>query len=108
MAEARLAVAHDDPIHLALIHGQVWSTLVRGAFAEALAATASGDADEAARWLLLRDFRLTTRFDRPSGDATRATKDLRDGSNDAAQASAVVKADLLDTYQARLESSLLP
>jgi high-affinity iron transporter len=100
------AVTRDDSVTLALVHGQVWSTMVRGAFAETLAATAAGDANRASRWLLLRDFRVTTRFDRPGGDATLAVQDLQTGAADPEQASAVVRADLLDTYQARLESSL--
>jgi high-affinity iron transporter len=100
------AVTRDDSVALALVHGQVWSTLMRGAFAETLTATSSGDASEAARWLLLRDFRVTTRFDRPGGDATLAVQSLQTGATDPEQASAVVRADLLDTYQARLESAL--
>ncbi len=103
---ASQSVTRNDPVGLALVHGQVWSTMVRGAFAETLAATESGDASAAARWLLLRDFRITTRFDRPSGDATLAIQGLRSGATNAEQASAIVRADLLDTYQARLESAL--
>jgi high-affinity iron transporter len=106
LERARGAVATHDDFDLAVIHGQVWSTLVRGAFAETLAATESGNAGEASRWLLLRDFRVTTRFDRPSGEATLAVQELRGGASDAKHASAVVRADLLDTYQARLEAAL--
>lgn len=103
---ASQAVTRNDPIALALVHGQVWSTMVRGAFAETLAATESADVSTAARWLLLRDFRITTRFARPSGDATLAVNGLRSGAINPENASAVVRADLLDTYQARLESAL--
>jgi high-affinity iron transporter len=106
LEQASQAVTQDDPVALALIHGKVWSTLVRGAFAETLAATESGDASAAARWLLLRDFRITTRFDRPSGDATLAVQGLQAGHFAPEQASAGIRADLLDTYQARLESAL--
>lgn len=106
MAAAREAVAGNDAPALALAHGQIWSALVRGAYAQTLSAVAAGDAKSAAAWLLLRDFRVTTRFDRPNADATLAIKGLREGSIAPAEAETVIRADLLDTYQARLETAL--
>ena len=106
IAAANNAVSAGDPVALALEHGQVWATLVRGAYAETMAAIARGDADASAAWLLLRDFRPTTRFDRPNATATLAVKELRDGAIAPDQAGETVRADLLDTYQARLEAAL--
>ena len=106
LAAAAAAVGDEDPAALATAHGQIWATLVRGAYAETMAAVRDGDADSAAAWLLLRDFRLTTRFDRPNADATLAVAGLARGEISTAQAGQAVSADLLDTYQARLEATL--
>jgi high-affinity iron transporter len=91
------AVARNDAPGLAIAHGQIWSMLVRGAYAQTLAAVAAGDAADAARWLLLRDFRLTTKFDRPNANATLAVEQLRLGKITPDDAAATIRADLLDT-----------
>ena len=106
LAAAQTAVAANDAEGLAVASGRLWATLMRGAYAETLAAVAAGDAQAAASWLLLRDFRLTTRFDRPNADATVAVRQLADGTATPEQVAAIVQADLLDTYQARLEALL--
>jgi high-affinity iron transporter len=106
LAAADNAVARQDSAALALAHGVIWSTLTRGAFAQTVAAVEAGDADAAGAWLLVRDFRVTTRFDRPNGDATLAVEGLREGKIAPANAAETVRVDLLDTYQARLESTL--
>ena len=106
VAAAATAVERHDGKALAIAHGRLWATLMGGAYAQTLAATKAGDADSAAAWLLLRDFKPTTKFARPSANATLAMQQLRQGKITAAQAAEAVRADLLDTYQARLESSL--
>ncbi|MCA9878247.1 MAG: FTR1 family protein, partial [Thermomicrobiales bacterium] len=106
LAAAEAAVQANDAEGLAIASGQIWATLMRGAYAETLAAVDAGDAKAAASWLLLRDFRLTTRFDRPNANATVAVRQLADGAAQPDQVAAVVQADLLDTYQARLEALL--
>jgi high-affinity iron transporter len=106
LAAAQAAVQTNDAEGLAIASGQIWATLVRGAYAETLAAVEAGDAKAAASWLLLRDFRLTTRFDRPNADATVAVRQLAEGTATPEQVAATVQADLLDTYQARLEALL--
>jgi high-affinity iron transporter len=106
LAAASDAVARNDATALALAHGQVWSALMRGSYARTLEAITSGDADSAAAWLLVQDFRVTTRFDRPHGDATLAVQGMREGKIAPQAAVETVRADLLDTYQARLESAL--
>lgn len=106
LAAANAAVKANDAEGLAIASGQVWATLMRGAYAETLAAVGAGDAKAAASWLLLRDFRLTTRFDRPNADSTVAVRQLAEGTATPEQVAATVQADLLDTYQARLEALL--
>ncbi|MFN8662856.1 MAG: FTR1 family protein [Thermomicrobiales bacterium] len=106
LAAAEKAVQGNDAEGLAVASGQIWATLMRGAYAETLAAVDAGDAKAAASWLLLRDFRLTTRFDRPNADATVAVHQLAEGAATPEQVAATVQADLLDTYQARLEALL--
>jgi high-affinity iron transporter len=103
---ASQAAIRRDPARLALAHGQIWATLVRGAYAQTLAAVASGETEAAAAWLLLRDFRVTTRYDRPNADATLAIQALRDRTIPPEQVVETIRADLLDTYQARLEAAL--
>jgi high-affinity iron transporter len=80
--------------------------MMGGAYAQTVAATKAGDTDAAASWLLLRDFKPTTKFVRPSANATLAMQQMRQGKITATQATEAVRADLLDTYQALLESSL--
>jgi high-affinity iron transporter len=106
LAAASDAVARNDATALALAHGQVWSALVRGSYTRTLEAIRNGNAESAAAWLLVRDFRVTTRFDRPHGDATLAVQGMREGKIASGTAVETVRADLLDTYQARLESAL--
>ena len=53
-----------------------------------------------------REFRQATRFSRPDADATLAVARLVAGEVDAGYASDAVRADLLDTYQARLNEAL--
>jgi high-affinity iron transporter len=106
LAVASNAVAGNDTTALALAHGQIWSALVRGSYTRTLEAITNGDANGAAAWLLVRDFRFTTRFDRPDGNATLALQGMREGKIAPGNAAETVRADLLDTYQARLESAL--
>ena len=54
----------------------------------------------------MREFRQPTRFSRPGADATLALEALRERRAKIPQALAAVRADLLDTYQARLSAAL--
>ena len=72
----------------------------------ALRATERGDAAEAARWLLVREFRPPTKLSRPGSDATLANVQLAAGARSPAKAAAALRADLLDTYQSRLRDAL--
>jgi high-affinity iron transporter len=106
LAAAREAVTKQDAVALGVAHGRIWAALMRGAYAETLAAVKAGDPDGAASWLLLRDFRPTTRFARPNADATLAMQAFRAGKAGAVETIAAIETDLLDTYQARLETTL--
>ena len=106
LAAAERTVEDGDHAALGIASGRLWSTLVRAAYAETIAAVAAGDAGKAASWLLLRDFRPTTAFARPSADATLAVQRLRQREIAPAAAVETVRSDLLDTYQARLEAAL--
>jgi high-affinity iron transporter len=106
LASARQAVAKRDSQALSIADGQLWSAIVHSAYVETMAAITAGNADRAASWLLLRDFRPTTKFARPGTDATVAVQQMRRGEAAAQPAGDVVRADLLDTYQSRLESAL--
>ena len=72
----------------------------------ATAAAAAGDVDQARAWLLVREFRKPTRFTRPGADGTLALQGLAEGRLATGAAAVAVRADLLDTYQARLRASL--
>ncbi len=106
MAAARAAAAAGDNDGLAAAGGAAWGSVVRGAYAETLRAVEAGDAKDAASWLMVRDFRPTTRFARPGADATLAVRDLGQGKTSPAAAAEAVRADLLDTYQAEADAAL--
>ncbi|MGZ8665569.1 MAG: FTR1 family iron permease [Solirubrobacterales bacterium] len=106
LAEARRAGAAGDPVALAAARGALLATLRRGAFAVAVAAARAGDVPMARSWLLIRDFRQTTRFTRPGATATVALEELAAGEISPAEAAAAVRKDLLDAYQARLGTNL--
>jgi high-affinity iron transporter len=103
---ARRAFAAGDEVRLAAAHGRALAALRLGAFAVAAAATERGDVARARAWLLVRDFRQSTRFTRPGVDATAALIGLRDGDVTPADAELAVRKDLLDAYQSRLATNL--
>ncbi len=106
LALAERAVEEDDARGLAAARADVRTAVYAGAYRMLVAAARTGDATEARRWLLVREFRQPTRFSRPGADATLAVKGLEEGTLSPSQALAAIRADLLDTYQARLRASL--
>ena len=106
LAAAGEAAKADDPVALEVARAATWTAVLAEAVARATAAAAAGDVDEARAWLLVREFRQPTRFTRPGADATLALHGLAEGRLAAAAAAAAVRADLLDTYQARLRAAL--
>src|SRR5262245_58571946 len=106
LRDAGRAVAEGDPVALEVARATTWTAILAEALGRATAAAAAGDVDEARAWLLVREFRKPTRFTRPGADATLALQALEGGRMGPKPAAAAVRADLLDTYQARLLSAL--
>jgi high-affinity iron transporter len=106
LAAAEEAAAAEDPVALELARVTAWTAVLAEAAERATSATAAGEVAEARAWLLVREFRKPTRFTRPGADATLALQALEDGRVAAGPAAAAVRADLFDTYQARLRASL--
>jgi high-affinity iron transporter len=103
---AALAVRAGDPVELAAARAEVRVAVYGAAYRMVVSAIEAGDAATAEEWLLVREFRKPTRFSRPGADATLALQGLASGSLARQPALAAVRADLLDTYQARLRASL--
>src|SRR5688572_26524261 len=106
LREASRAVAAGDPVAMEIARAATWSAILAEAVERATAAASAGDVDEARAWLLVREFRKPTRFTRPGADATLALQALEGGRMGPKPAAAAVRADLLDTYQARLRAAL--
>ncbi|GIW03446.1 MAG: iron permease [Thermomicrobiales bacterium] len=100
------AAERGDVAELAAARARVITALYRGSYALTLNSVRSGDAESAGRWLLLRDFRPSTRLARPSADATLALQELVSGTLTPDKAAEAIQADLLDTYQAKLDEAL--
>ncbi len=103
---AGAAAAAGDPAGLAAARADAWTAVLAGAYRATLDAVAAGEAERARAWLLVRDFRRPTRFSRPGADATLALQGLSEGRTTPVQAVPLVRADLLDTYQARLRAAV--
>ena len=106
MSLAAQALREEDSQKLAAARALVRGAVLDGAYRMLIDAVEAGDAERAAEWLLVREFRKPTRFSRAGADATLAVKRLAAGDLPRQAALAAVKADLLDTYQARLRASL--
>ncbi len=100
------ASAAGDVPGYAAARAQVWTALLAGAYHTLEAALERGDGLTAQTWLALREFRTASRFTRPQADATLAVSGLIAGQVTPAVALQQVRADLLDTYQARLGEAL--
>jgi high-affinity iron transporter len=106
LADAEAAAAKLDAPALAAARAAIWTAILDASFEQAVAATRRGDLAEARAWLLVREFRPPTRFTRAAADATLALDGLAKGSLTRPAAAAVVRRDLLDTYDGRLRSTL--
>ncbi|GAB4112380.1 MAG: FTR1 family protein [Roseiflexaceae bacterium] len=103
---AQRAAAEGNTTQLAAARAQVWSAILAGALEITEQAIQRGDAKTAQQWLAVREFRHATRFSRPNADATLAVAGLAAGTITAEAAVAALRADLFDTYQARLDAAL--
>jgi high-affinity iron transporter len=100
------SLTEGDGSVLAMARAQIWTGLLAGSYQVVEAALQQGKGQTAREWLPLREFRQATRFSRPNADATLAVKGAINGQVTAAEAILAVRADLLDTYQARLNEAL--
>lgn len=103
---AQEAVQRADAPALALARGQTWGALLLASYRITVQAVEDNRPEAAHAWLLLREFRPSTRFSRPGADATLAIEALRAGAITPEQAATALRADLLDTYQALLGAEL--
>ncbi|MGL4609502.1 MAG: FTR1 family iron permease [Trueperaceae bacterium] len=103
---AEQALNAGDNVAFAAARATLWTALLHASYEQVQLAIQHNDAETAKRWLSLREFRQATRFSRPNADATLAVKKLAEGSLSQEEALATVRADLLDTYQARLSEAL--
>lgn len=106
LRQAQVAFAAGDEVALASARGTALAAMRQGAFLVTVAAVKRGDLDTARSWLLIRDFRQTTRYSRPSANATAAIERLAEGKISVGKAVAAIRKDLLDAYQARMNTSL--
>ncbi|MCU0497898.1 MAG: FTR1 family protein [Anaerolineae bacterium] len=106
LGQAVLQAQTGETLALAANRGQITIDLLNISAEVVYAAIERGDLETALLWLPLRDFRVSTRFSRPSTQATRALEQLQTGRLDPAQALSLVRSDLMDTYQAQLTLSL--
>jgi high-affinity iron transporter len=106
LAAATAAIAGGDQVAFAVARATVLTAIFRGSYNETIKAVLAGDAATANAWLLIRDFRPTTKFARPNSDSTLAIQQLQQGELPAETAAQEITADLLDTYQGRLDATL--
>jgi high-affinity iron transporter len=102
----RHVIAAGDVVSFAGLRGKLWTTMLNASAQMTLQAIEHGDAEAAASWLLLREFRPSTSVSRPRADATQEIYALRGGRRDADDVYAVVRADLYDAYQFKLSEAL--
>jgi high-affinity iron transporter len=100
------AAMRGDDVAFASARARLWTALLDAGLLEAVADARRGNAAAARRWLLVREFRAPTRFTRAGTDATVALAALARGEVTPEAAARAVRADLLDTYEARLHATL--
>lgn len=100
------AVQKKDRVLFAEARAQIWTGLLASSYTVVEKSLISGDGNKARVWLKLREFRKTTRFSRPNSDATVAVEEFLAGKVSVKDTVNSVRADLWDTYQARLQKTL--
>ena len=100
------AVKRNQPNQMAALRGQLWPALLQAGMEAGLNALGKGDALTARDWLLLREFRTSTRFQSASANATLALEAAIAGERDPKDAAALVQTELLDTYQFQMNDAL--
>ncbi len=102
-----IAGGNGDTTSFAAARAQVWAGILAGSYAVVEQAIQSGDGLTAQTWLPVREFRVATRFSRPNVGATLAVESFIAGTISAEDTLQSVRADVLDTYQARMSEALL-
>lgn len=105
-ADADTARALKDWPAFAAGQATIWTAILNAAYVQVIEAVQSGDAAKAKEWLAVREFRQATRFSRPDADATLALTAFGKGELDVEATVQAIRADLLDTYQARMEDAI--
>jgi high-affinity iron transporter len=106
LARAAAAATSNDMTAFAAASAGARTALFGIGALETQAALRAGNPAAARGWLLVREFRRVSRFQRLNTDATSAVLQAIAGKLPAATALATVQTDLLDTYQARLTEAL--
>ena len=100
------AVSQKDAATLSAARAQIWTGILAGSYVIVENALKHNQSATAQTWLLVREYRTITRFSRPNTDATLALAGFATGNTSLDNALLSLRADLLDTYQARLNESL--
>ena len=100
------SLSRGDSAAFAAARAQAWTGILAGSYSIVEEAIQRGDGRTAQTWLPLREFRTATRFSRPNVGATVTVDEFMLGDISAEDALLSVRADVLDTYQARLTESL--
>lgn len=96
-----------DATTFASARAQVWTGILAGSYSVVEESVQNGDGQTAQLWLPVREFRIATRFSRPNVGATLAVEGFIAGKSSAEDTLQSVRADVLDTYQARMSEALL-
>src|SRR5215207_321539 len=105
-ADLKNSASYSDPTAFAAARAQVWTGILAGSYSIVEDAIQNEDGRAAQTLLPLREFRTATRFSRPNVGATVTVESFISGTTSADEALLSVRADVLDTYQARLTESL--
>jgi high-affinity iron transporter len=100
------SASRSDATSFAAARAQAWTGILAGSYVLVEDAIQSGNGLVAQTWLPVREFRIATRFSRPNVSATLAVEGYMEGTVSAEDVLLSVRADVLDTYQARLTESL--
>ncbi len=106
LRDATSAARTGDAVALAEARGRALAGAHRISMARALDAVRAGALAEARSWLLLRDYRVATRYTTSPVDATIALRNLGARRTTPGRAALVVAKDLYDAYQSQLRVRL--
>jgi high-affinity iron transporter len=105
-AQFQQALAKNDTTAFAVARTDIWTALLAGSYTIVERSLNKGDGKTAQTWLMVREFRQSTRFSHPDVEATLAVEGVIAKNITSADAVLTVRADLFDTYQALLTKAL--